>query len=163
MVQEAVQISYTNMGNLKIPKEYLKILHFAMAQVHAELLAENGQCQDGFAAGDWSDGSGECCCQSESEAPTTDETAISGKLCQSVKKVCLCRLPQTTSALPYKLSRTSTPSSSLLTSSTPYLVSKTPAPTLQSTTQKTTTFVQRGLVPFKLARRFSTSPSSTPL
>merc|ERR1712192_285426 len=168
-------------------QEYLKIIQFAMAQVHAELLAVTGQCQDGLAAGDWSDGSGECCCQPDD---ATDETAIglqssqgsSGQVCHSVKKVCECRLPeatsslpykfsrtstpppQATSSLPYKFSRTSTPPSSHLTSSTPYMLSHTPATTLQSTTQETmTTFVQSGLIPFKLMKRFSTVTSSTPL
>merc|ERR1712192_230931 len=150
-------------------QEYLKIIQFAMAQVHAELLAVMGQCQDGLAAGDWSDGSGECCCQPDD---ATDETAIalqssqgsSGQVCHSVKKVCECRLPEATSSLPYKFSRTSTPPSSHLTSSTPYMLSHTPATTLQSTTQETmTTFVQSGLIPFKLMKRFSTVTSSTPL
>jgi len=168
-------------------QEYLKIIQFAMAQVHAELLDVIGQCQDGLAAGDWSDGSGECCCQPDD---ATDETSISlqssqgsfGQVCHSVKKVCVCRLPQATSSLPYKFSRTSTPppeatsslpfkfsrtssqSSSHLTSSTPYKLSHTPATTLQSTTQETmTTFVQRGLIPLKLIKRLSTSTSSSPL
>merc|ERR1711971_1058131 len=149
-------------------QEYLKIVQFAMAQVHAELLDVIGQCQDGLAAGDWSDGSGECCCQPDD---ATDETVISlqssqgssGQVCSSVKKVCECRLPEATSSLPFKFSRTSTPPSSHLTSSTPYMLSHTPATTLQSTTEETmTTLVQIGLIPLKLRKRFSTSTSSTP-
>jgi len=149
-------------------QEYLKIVQFAMAQVHAELLAVICQCQNGLAPGDWSDGSGECCCQPDD---ATVETSISlqssqgssGQVCHSVKKACVCRLPQATSSLPYKFSRTSTPPPSHFTSSTPYMLSHTPATTLQSTTEETmTTFVQIGLIPLKLRKRFSTSTSSTP-
>merc|ERR1712192_382678 len=142
-------------------QEYLKIIQFAMAQVHAELLAVIGQCQEGLAAGDWSDGSGECCCQPDD---ATYQTSISTQVCSSVKKVCVCRLPEATSSLPFKFSRTSTPPPSHLTSSTPYMLSHTPATTLQSTTEETmTTFVQIGLIPLKLMKRFSTLTSSTPL
>ena len=172
-------------------REYLKMLHFLMAEAHAEILSLSGECQDGLGAGDWSDGSGGCCCQTGGEDPTaTDETAFQGileKRCSPAKKVCMCRLTPTSlsptsTSTPYRLSTSSTPhllsTSSLsllpyqlstkvptfpLPFSIPYILSTTPAPTLLLSSPSTVTSEKIGLVPYKLAKRYPPSTSTTPM
>merc|ERR1719447_2637954 len=101
------------------------------------MLAVSGKCQEALGAGDWSDGSGECCCTPGSQAPTVDATAISlpssqgssQTMCHPEKKVCLCRLPPATSSLPYKLSTRPTPTTTTSLPqrlSTPTSISSTP-------------------------------------
>ena len=155
-------------------REYLKMLHFLMAEAHAEILSLSGECQDGLGAGDWSDGSGGCCCQTGGEDPAaTDETAFQGileKRCSPAKKVCMCRLTPATSSLPHKLSTTSTPTSlspaststpyRLSTSSTPHLLS-TPLPSLSLLPYQLSTKVPTFPFPFSIPHILSTTPAPT--
>merc|ERR1712013_12753 len=105
--------------------EYLRMLQFSMEEVHAQILALNGQCEDGFTNGDWSDGSGECCCSPDWEKTVTDEDKISQsfeKRCHASKKVCLCETLSTTSTIPHMLSTSPAKNDSTL-STVPHMLS----------------------------------------